>query len=530
MFHRLTLYINTVKYMKPSQIYYRIKKMLGLKCTIGCLPSEQYERITDINVPKELDFDEAFLKRFNADDILDNKVTFLHSARKINWNSKWELNEETPLWNFNLHYFEFLFPLLKAYEDTNQQKYLNKTIFCILAWIKQNPKGKGIGWAPYTLALRLTNWISYYSYVQKKIDKEFQTLILNSLYEQYKYLAEHVEKDLLGNHYFEDLKALVLGAIFFDDENMLERVLETFKKECREQILPDGMHFELSPMYHKIIFEGILRVTVALRGINRKDIEIEKYLQPMLDVAWSLEEGLERIPLFNDCGNNVAKGLDALVSVSEKYFSIIPHFKSQLKDSGFYIFKEGKWKLIVDAGQPGPKYIPGHAHCDAMSFELFRDGKPMIANCGTYAYQCEERNFFRSTAAHNTVKINGKEQSQCWGVFRLARRATVKVIEFRKNFLHILIVDQYGQELRRKLTFSEGRFELNDSSRGNYIQDFIHFVEKKADIEELIKEEEYKWQYGSQLYAPEFGDLKHIFVLKISGNNEIKISMDLKKL
>ena len=43
--------------------------------------------------------------------------------------------------------------------------------------------------------------------------------------------------------------------------------------------------------------------------------------------------------------------------------------------SGFYIFKQNDWKLIVDAGQPGPAYIPGHAHCDAMSFELFKAGE-----------------------------------------------------------------------------------------------------------------------------------------------------------
>ena len=77
-----------------------------------------------------------------------------------------------------------------------------------------------------------------------------------------------------------------------------KKTLPIFKKECKEEILADGMHFELSPMYHKIIFEDILRVAVALRSIKRKDTEIEEYLQPMLNVAWSLEEGLERIPFI----------------------------------------------------------------------------------------------------------------------------------------------------------------------------------------------------------------------------------------
>ena len=140
--------------------------------------------------------------------------SFIHQESLIGIQSG-ELSEETPLWNFNLHYFEFLFPLLKVYKDTKQKKYLDKTKYCIQSWIKQNLKGKGIGWASYTLALRLTNWISYYTYIEDELDQEFQNLMLKSMHEQYQYLAVHAEKDLLGNHYFEDLKTLILCAIFF---------------------------------------------------------------------------------------------------------------------------------------------------------------------------------------------------------------------------------------------------------------------------------------------------------------------------
>ena len=162
--------------------------------------------------------------------------------------------------------------------------------------------------------------------------------------------------------------------MFFNNIPVLNASLKAFRKECKEEILSDGMHFELSLMYHKLILEGMIRVAVALRERGKPDAEIEHYLQPMLDVAWSFEEGLERVPLFNDSGNNVAKSLQALVTAGKKQFGIQPVYKAKFENSGFYIFKKDDWKLIVDAGQPGPAYIPGHAHCDAGSFELFKAG------------------------------------------------------------------------------------------------------------------------------------------------------------
>ena len=374
----------------------------------------------------------------------------MHSSKEFHWIDKWHFDDKSALWNFNLHYFEFLFSLVDAYRKTSDKKYLEKSIETIRGWINQNPKGDGgEGWSPYTIDLRLTNWLGYYAAVHTELDDDFQSLFINSIHEQYEFLSRHLEKDILGNHYFEDLKALVLCAMFFNDEPVLHTALKAFKAECKEEILPDGMHFELSPMYHKLIFEGVVRVVVALKDKGLDDCEVNGYLQPMLDVAWSLEEGLDRIPLFNDVGNNVAKSLQALVSACKEHFGITPEYKSRFIDSGFYIFKQNDWKLIVDAGQPGPAYIPGHAHCDAMSFELFKTGKPVIVNCGTYAYQCKERSFFRSTAAHNTVMVNDTEQSQCWGAFRMAKRSKVNVVSVSEKSIVIELMDQRGQTVKK---------------------------------------------------------------------------------
>lgn len=521
MVNKISLYYNTIKYMKISQIYYRVKKILGLSCSLSYKPKLFHGYTNSVANIRELDFDGVFLNRFNVNDLMQDNVAFLYSSEKFTWNKKWYFNDKSPLWNFNLHYFEYLFPLLEHFHSSNDRRFLDKCIFIIKNWIEYNPqKSGGAGWAPYTIALRLTNWISFYTYIENEIDDEFKTLFTKSIHEQYVYLSCHLEKDLLGNHYFEDLKALILSSLFFGDEKMLGCVLKEFKKECNEQILNDGMHFELSPMYHKLIFEDMIRIAYALRVSGKADHEIESYLQSMLDVAWSLEEGLERIPLFNDCGNNVAKSLDSLVESCEQYFGLRPKFKTKFESSGYYIFQKGDWKLIVDAGQPGADYIPGHAHCDAMSFELFKAGKPVIVNCGTYAYQCKERSFFRSTAAHNTVMINGEEQSQCWGAFRLAKRCSVKVVDVTGNSIVMQMTDQKGKVVTRNIMLGD-ELVVKDKAIGNNLTGYIHLLE---DLKYRVKGSN---EYIDYLYAYDYGNKRLISTIKYKNQEMISLYIAL---
>ena len=373
--------------------------------------------------------------------------------------------------------------------------------------------------------------------MEKDLSAEFKNKFLESLHAQYNYLSKHLEKDILGNHFFEDLKSLLLASLFFKDDRVFRKILKDFKAECKEEILPDGMHFELSPMYHKIIFEGMLRVAIALREAGRQDTEIEAYLQPMLDVAYSFEDGLDRVPLFNDGGNNVAKSLDALVATAKNYFKLTPHFQGCLKESGFYIFEKTvhghRWKLVVDAGQPGPKYIPGHAHCDAMSFELFRDGKPVVVNCGTYAYQCKERSFFRSTAAHNTVMVDGVEQSQYWGAFRLAKRSSVRVISADENGIYMEMTDQKGEIVKRQITFIDNLIITDKADRK--IDSFLHFLTEPEARDRVLFGDGLKVYYGDnmevkierQLFAEDYGEKRDIYAVRFAGNGMISVQISL---
>ena len=517
MLRKIKLYFWTIKYLKPEQVFWRIGKKLGMKCALkGAHPSKGNGRRIAILIP-ELDYDPAFLSRFCVDELMQDRICFLHEAENFWWDGIWHADGRSHLWNFNLHYFEYIHPLACHFLKTRDRSALDKTVQMIRGWIWQNPRDKGgDGWSAYTISLRLTNWIAYLASVGDELDASFRKEMEESIFEQYVYLSGHLEKEILGNHYFENLKTLALCALYFGDAQSLPVYLDAFRKECREEILADGMHFELSPMYHKIVLEGILRVAAALRKADMADAQLEQLVWDMLSAACSLERGLSRTPLFNDSGDNVAKSLSALMACASRYLDIAPVYRTAFPDSGFYIFTNDSWKLIVDAGAAGPDYIPGHSHCDAMSFELYRDGHPVLVNCGTYAYQHESRSWFRSTQAHNTVQLIGTEQSETWSAFRLARRSKTRVLEVLENGIRMEMTDYKGHHICREIRLLPDALFIRDWADGLELQSHLHSIEQieinsNADLTR-----------SEAMYAPEYGLLQTIHQITATGKGSIE--------
>lgn len=89
-------------------------------------------------------------------------------------------------------------------------------------------------------------------------------------------------------------------------------------------------------------------------------------------------------------------------------------------------------KLIADAGPLGYLSIAAHGHADAMAFVLSLGGQPVLIDPGTYAYHTQQRwrNYFRGTVAHNTVCVDGVDQSEIGGNFMWLRKARSRCIEF----------------------------------------------------------------------------------------------------
>lgn len=492
MDNKITLFINTVKYLKPSQIYYRVSNRLKRELYKRKLisveaPNEINVRVGCDYIIPELDFDKEYLDRFDVDAIFKDNFTFINLTNQIELSKAWNNKELQHLWRYNLHYFEYVFKLAHNFSiGDSQTKYYEKYKNMIINWIDNNPYAIGDGWHPYTISLRLTNWIATYQIFEDSItlDSDFNNRFIESLFLQYQYLQSNLEKDVLGNHYFENIKALIIGSVFFDDKKVKEKFKKELLKQLREQILQDGMHFELSPMYHKIILEDLIKITYWLKNEEIYD-DLTFYLQKMIDVTYSFEADFGKTPAFNDSADGVSKHYKPLLETCKKYFGLSSVTKTSFDESGFYIIKDSNKKLIFDTGEICPTYLPAHGHCDALSFELSINGSPFIVNSGTYQYESGKwRNFFRSTKAHNTISISSQEQSQFWGSFRVAKR--IKSVR-RKEFIHNNIqfysgsyVSHSGDEHKRYIGYlDENAMIVIDyvsfGSKDN-IQSYLHFV------------------------------------------------------
>jgi hypothetical protein len=99
-------------------------------------------------------------------------------------------------------------------------------------------------------------------------------------------------------------------------------------------------------------------------------------------------------------------------------------------EGGYYILgcdfeTENEIRLIADAGPVGYQTIAAHGHADALAFTLSVGGMEFLIDPGTYAYHTQSRWrwYFRGTIAHNTVCVDGKDQSQSGGNFMWMKKA-----------------------------------------------------------------------------------------------------------
>lgn len=414
-FGKIKLILNTLKHLKPIQVFYRLyyffrNKILNLKIVQKPVPL-----IESINWISKLNSSSCYLDKNNSFTFLNITHPFVD---KINWN----FDEYGKLWTYNLNYFDFL-----------NQKVISKDIGIrlIIDYI-ENDKILKDGKEPYPTSLRGINWVKFLAENSIK-----DTSIDKILYHHYKTLLNNLEYHLLGNHLLENAFSLLFGAYYFKDEKLYEKSKKILISELNEQILDDGAHYELSPMYHQIILSRLLD-SVQLINLNStwKKNHLISFLKDKasLMISWLLNISYNNgnIPMVNDATFEIAPGSRELFSYAE-YLEV----KSQdipLSDSGYRKISSKNYELFIDVGKVGPDYQPGHAHSDTFNFELVKDGNCVIVDTGISTYEKNHiRQDQRSTHSHNTVKIGSRDQTQVWGGFRVANRAKITHLKEKPN-------------------------------------------------------------------------------------------------
>ena len=405
---------------------------------------------------------EASIER--ARELAAQRFCFLNHAVDLSERTGWHEPRLSQLWRYHLHYFDYVSDLL-VWGCTGQQTPAYEAFRALVnSWIHSNQKITGDGWHPFTISVRVVNWLHAASVFESQLkeDDAFRQRLLGSLYGQAQVLSTDLELDVRGDHLLKNLRAMLWVGVAFEGAEpatWFQRALGLLQQELSEQVLPDGGHFQRSPGYHLVVLKDCLEIGIWLRrNRNGSPPWLDDAVRRMLDYLVAILPSNRQIPLLKDTAWDAAPAPHDLLAAGAIYFgdpsykrnpqtglypfllfdragwekfrawssNYEPRVSLALGDSNHYVMRdEGSGEyLILDAGKPCPDYVPAHAQADLLTYELSIDGQRVVVDSGVYEYTAGAwRDFFRSTRAHNTVEVAGENQSEVWSSFLVARRA-----------------------------------------------------------------------------------------------------------
>ena len=542
--NKALLFVNTVKHLKMKQILFRLLRSL-IKPSITDVANAQLPH-------RSKGWVHASLHSEKINDQLE--ACFLNHTKKIDLSNDWNNKSLSKLWVYNLHYFEDLL------SDTAHKKH-DLHLNMINSWMNNNPIGSGNGWEPYTISLRIVNILKAWLGGLELDEKQFK-----SIFDQASFLSNDLEKHLLANHYFVNLKALLFAGIVFNKASWIDLAEQCLSIEITEQILEDGAHCELSPMYHSLILVDMLDMVNLIRAYPSKvsdnfSILLNKHLPKMISFMEAMAHPDGGVSFFNDSVNGIAPAKNKIESYARilgyqhnsfdiKKFQVINN-----ANSGYICAQAGNTKLIFDASPVGYSCNPGHAHADTLSFELSIAQQRVFVNSGISEYELSKRRLLqRKTLSHNTVEINDKDSSQVWGAFRVANRAEIINRSIHQTNSGIYLSAMHngykdllsGCNITRNIDYSNNNLIIHDSIEGSYKKAIsrLHFhpdilitikgktlTATSSDFLMTCDLKNKLFSLSESEYSPEFGLILKNKVLEteiISGHQNLRFDWEFK--
>jgi hypothetical protein len=347
--------------------------------------------------------------------------------------------------------------LARAATLFEQDRFADELERQLAHWIAENPPGFGINWTnPMEVAIRAVNWIWAIRTLEasRPLNPRLRAIVTASLQAHARHLATNPEGSplLRSNHYLSDILGLLaLGAYVNRDRSArrwLTRARLAFERQILDQVLDDGVGFEASTSYHGLALEIFLIAKHIAREVGQPfSRRYDLRLGQMLEVSRSIRHPDGRIPLFGDGdsgrvlpggfarppthdpllwlgaallgrqapleGPPAAEvawtlGMRAWEAVAEGASAGEP--PAAFQEGGLYVLRGDGVHAVVRCGDLGQNGAGGHGHNDVLSYE-FGYSVPLVVDSGTYAYTSDPaaRNRFRSTAAHNSVVVDGTE-------------------------------------------------------------------------------------------------------------------------
>ena len=465
------------------------------------------------------------------------RIELLRTQFDIADGIEWQTMASGPLFSYHLHQHEYL--RLPEFVPTLRAKHL-------LDWMDNH--SNGIGWDPHPISLRLICWGKLLTTPGAlEADEPLRGKMLRSMSDQLETLAHGLEFRLQANHLLSNLISVVFGGMLLDGalSAAWRDHTDALLMELDAQIRPDGGHEERSPMYHSLLLENLLDLLNlclaeperAPSGLVDGLSETASRMLCALEL-WTHPDG--RIALFSDSAFEVAADPGSLREYAERLGISSPASRRSgiLSQTGYLRLQAGAFDLIASVAGPAPPHQPGHAHCDALSFELSVAGDRFVTDTGVFEYQPgPRRDHARATASHATLQVDGEEQAEIWAAHRVGGRPWVEVTAWdesgsaeaacrgwsRRGTLHrrlfsvetggVTIVDRLEGPCREvrvsipmdpawQVELSEGRARAKREGEGG-----------SPSVVEVELPDALEWVLARQSYYPTFGCEVERFVL-----------------
>jgi hypothetical protein len=415
---------------------------------------------------RDLDFGDPI--DWHLEPVSGKRAPLEHWSR-VNYLDAGVTGDKKIVWELNRH--QYFTTLGQAYWLTADERYAEAFVVHVGSWMDQNPPKLGINWASsLEVAFRSISWL-WALYFFKDSPALTSSLLLRTL--KFLYLhARHLETYL--STYFspnthltgEALGLFYLGTLlpeFRAAARWRERGRRILLEQMARHVQPDGVYFEQSSYYHRYTTDFYTHFLILSRVNNQESGEVEEKLQLLLDHLLHITKPDGTTPFFgdddggrlmildqraaNDFRATLATGAAVFRRGDYKYVAaeaaeetlwllgsiglaefdqvVAQQPATQSKafaNGGYYVMRDG-WSraanyLLLDCGPHGMDNC-GHAHADALSFELAAGGKTLLVDPGTYTYtgSKETRDWFRGSPAHNTLTVDGLSSSAPDGPF-----------------------------------------------------------------------------------------------------------------
>ena len=428
---------------------------------------------TDIHIIGGYDY-HIYKERWSAGFQTDKEwgTDFSYS---LSYKQKDEIGDARTNWELNRH-FQFAL-LAKAYYATGEEIYAKELEGLFLDWNKKNPFLHGISWTSVMeVAIRCIQWTVALAFLRKKGYTANGALLMdmeNGIKNMASYIAQHYSRySSANNHLLVEATAIAYAGFAFGNESWTQLAIRILDEELMKQNYKDGVNMEMALHYQTFGMEAYALVMHLMKCYGKKVPETWKRLMEkqcgfvacsMVNETKACEfgdndegkildlEGGEICHyryLLQLCSLVLGKRYESFEHLSEtiswlyceteietlKHLPLWKPSQSRTFEEGGYTFlrsKNGKVVIGIDHAPLGFGSIAAHGHADALSFQLYVDGKCILGDPGTYIYHCniQKRDEYRRSCNHNTIWIDGQEQSQMMGAFLWGKKAETKLVK-----------------------------------------------------------------------------------------------------